>query len=122
MGFLSKIKKGFDVASTISNIAGKLDIQNVAGINLSNLSIDSLGSIKSQIESNLISQMTGLTTDLNGALNIGDLESQVTSMTNDLQNSINLDDLTGLSTSTNFGDINDLDLNSLINFDPVNFM
>lgn len=119
MGFLGKIKSIADVTSKISSIAGKLDIQNIAEVDLTNLSVDSLSPLKDKIANNLLSKVGGISTDLEGMISATDIESQVTSMTSDLQNSININDLTS---SIDGMDFNNLDVNSLLDFDPVNFM
>lgn len=122
MGWLNKIEKianAANIAAGIGKIATNLDLGNVAGIDFKNLSVDSLNSIKGQLETNLLGKVTGLTTDFSNIIDVGDLESQVTGITDELTNSVSLDGLDSMASSMDF---NNLNVDDLLNFDPVSFM
>lgn len=81
-GILGKIEKVVNVATTVNSIVGKLDSSGLLkGINLNNLTPDSIKSVGSNLQSTIQSQSDSMMNELMGSINVNEIQNMATSIT-----------------------------------------
>lgn len=81
-GFLSKIEKIVDTATTVNSIYTKLNSSGLlSGINLNNIDPKNLGSIGNTIQSNVQNIANGITGDITSSFDTSEIENIAKTMT-----------------------------------------
>lgn len=85
MGFLNKIESIVNIANTATDIATKIKANDLlSGINLSNVNINNIDGIQSQIEGVINRKVNELTSNIENSVDMSQIES--------IANSIDLSD------------------------------
>lgn len=76
MGFLDKIEKVVNIASTATDIATKVKANDLlSGVNLGNVNINNISSIQSTIENTVNQKVNEMTNQIQSSIDVGEIES-----------------------------------------------
>lgn len=107
---LGKIEKAVNIASTVSNIASKVNSSGLLnGVNLKNIKADEISSIGNLLQGNIDGMASNLTSQISGAVDTSQFENMASSITpEDLGMDLDMSEFT-----SQFGNIEGLDTSIL---------
>lgn len=81
MSFLSKVESIVNIANTATDIASKVKANDLlSGINFGSVNVNNIDGIQNQIESKINSAVSGMTSQVEGLVDVSQIESVANSI------------------------------------------